>query len=122
MDNRKNDRRGYCLIEPPIYEEFNDMDKLIACLDLICKELPTILTDFPTSIRYTVLAVGNPFGPPYPAIGFYTDYPDDYNLISENYDFDQVVEDWLTFEKIQDLKYRTKNHSYKSWEELRRGL
>ena len=122
MDNRKNDRRGYCLIEPPIYEEFDDMDELVACLDLICKELPMVFTDFPTSIKYKVLAVGNPHGPPYPAIGFYTDYPDDYNLISENLDFDQVVEDWLTTEKIMDLKLRTKKHSYKSWEELRGQL
>lgn len=113
-------KRGYGIIEPDIYEELNNnLDLIVSCLDLICMELPKVLTDFPKTTKYTVLAVGNPYGSPYPAIGFYCDNPKDFDIIPDSYGFEEVVDNWLTKDKIEKIKLEMENHKTKSWEELK---
>nr|WP_321237192.1 hypothetical protein [uncultured Psychroserpens sp.] len=120
IDELNKSKRGYGLLEPPLYEPFdNDLDLLISYLELICKELPNVLTDFPKNTKYTVLAVGNPHGPPYPAIGFYCDNPKDFDILPDSYGFEEVVENWLTEDKIKRFKLEAENHKTKSWEELK---
>lgn len=116
----KQNQIGYGIIEPDIYEELNwNMDKIVSCLDLICMDLPDVLTDFPKSTKYIVLALGNPFGKPYPAIGFYSDNPKELDAVSDDYDFEEIIENWLTKDKIDDYKRKIANHKTISWNDLK---
>jgi hypothetical protein len=113
---------GYGLIEPNFDESFyeNNLDQLVAYLDIICKELPNILLELPKSTKYKVIAAGSPYCSCYPAIGFYCENPDDLNLVTDSYDFEEVVDNWLSKDKIEEIKLQSKSYKTKSWLDIKK--
>lgn len=60
--------RAYTLIEPPIYGELGwDLDRIVKCLEVLRLKMPQIIVE---NDEYDLIAVGNPHGKSYPAIGW----------------------------------------------------
>jgi hypothetical protein len=60
--------RGYTLIEPAIYVELGcDLDLIVKCLEVLRLKMPQIIVE---NDEYDLIAVGNPHGKSYPAIGW----------------------------------------------------
>jgi len=112
--------RGYGIIEPPIYEDLNwNMDSIVSCLEIIRIKLPELFPQFPKSIKYEIIPLGNPFGESYPVIGFYSDNPKDLEKVPEFLDLDEEVEMWLNKIGIETIKKESENIKTVSWELLK---
>ena len=120
MNTKNKKRRGYTIIEPPYNKIMEkNYDLWVAYLQVVCNHLPYLFIDFPKSIKYEVLPLGNPYEDSHPAIGFYTDEPKDLERISESLDVDHQVENWIS-EDILDLFFEeSKQLKSISWEELK---
>src|SRR5690606_25090668 len=111
--------RGYGIIEPAIYEELNwNMDSIVSCLEIIRIKLPELFSEFPKSIKYELIPLGNPFGEPYPVIGLYSDNPKDLKKIPEFLDLDEQVQIWLNKIGIETIKNDAKKIKTVDWETL----
>ncbi|MEY8847219.1 hypothetical protein AB9K26_00230 [Psychroserpens sp. XS_ASV72] len=120
MNNKNKERRGYTIIEPPNNKMLHlNCDLWVAYLQVVCNNLPNLFKDFPESIKYEVLLLGNPYGAPYPAIGFYTDKPEDLEQIPNSLDFDEEVENWISEDKFNLFIEESKQLNSISWEELK---
>ena len=120
MSTEEKKPRGYGIIEPAIYEELNwDMDFIILCLEIIRTKLPDLFSEFPQSVKYELISLGNPFGEPYPVIGLYSDNSKDFEKIPEFLDLDERVEIWLNEIGIETIKKEAKKIKTISWETLK---
>ncbi|TDQ25725.1 hypothetical protein [Tenacibaculum caenipelagi] len=112
--------RGYKIIEPAIYEELNwNMDSIVSCLEIIRTKLPELFTEFPKSIKYEIIPLGNPFGEPYPVIGLYSDNLEDLKKIPDFLDLDEEVEIWLNKIGIETIRKESEKIKVMSWETLK---
>ncbi|WP_124981261.1 hypothetical protein [Nonlabens xiamenensis] len=120
MNTKEKKPRGYGIIEPAIYEELNwNMDYIVSCLEIIRIKLPELFTEFPKSIKYELIPLGNPFGEPYPVIGLYSDNPKDLEKIPEFLDLDERIEIWLSEIGIESIKKEAEKIKTISWEALK---
>ncbi|MDC8003875.1 hypothetical protein POV27_07415 [Aureisphaera galaxeae] len=120
MREEEKDKRGFAIIEPPIYEKLDwNMDVIISVLEVIRIRLPELFTEFPESIEYEIIPLGNPFGDPYPVIGLYSDNPKDLESIPDFLDMDERVQNWLKGIEIETLKKESENVKTVSWEVLK---
>jgi hypothetical protein len=111
--------RGYSIIEPSIYEALDEnMDQIIACLEVIRMKLPEIFSEFPESITYEIIPLKNPFGGPYPVIGFYSDNPKDLELVPEDLDWDEHVDIWINTVGIDFIKQESQKIQCIDWKTL----
>jgi hypothetical protein len=70
------ERRGYHIIEPPIYNDLDwDMDLIVACLDVLRSKLPGRFVQFPPGSQFYLIALTKFLDQSYPVIGVY--HPDD---------------------------------------------
>ncbi|WP_394751100.1 hypothetical protein [Spongiimicrobium salis] len=120
MSTEEKKPRGYGIIEPPIYDELNwNMDSIVSCLEIIRTKLPELFTEFPESIKYELIALGNPFGEPYPVIGFYSDNPKDLREIPEFLDLYEEIEVWLNKIGMNTIKKESEKIKTINWEMLK---
>jgi len=112
--------RGYGIIEPSIYEELNwNMDCIVSCLEIIRTKLPELFSEFPKSVKYELIPLGNPFGEPYPVIGLYSDNPKDLEQIPKTLNLDERIEIWLNEIGIETIKKEAGKSKITSWETLK---
>ena len=120
MTSKKENKRGYGIIEPPIYEKLDwNMESIISCLEFIRIQLPKVFVDFPKSIQYEIIPLGNPFGEPYPVIGFYSDIPEDLKHMPDFIDLYDDIEKWLEQVGIETIKKEAENINIESWETIK---
>ena len=120
MSKEEKKPRGYGIIEPAIYEELNwNMDFIVSCLEVIRTQLPELFSEFPKSVKYELIPLGNPFGEPYPVIGLYSDNPKDLEKIPEFLDLDEQVDIWLNKVGIETLKKDAEKINTVNWETLK---
>ena len=120
LSTEEKKTRGYGIIEPAIYEELNwNMDSIVSCLEIIRTKLPELFTEFPKSIKYEIIPLGNPFGEPYPVIGLYSDNPEDLKKIPDFFDLDEEIEIWLNKIGIETIRKESEKIKVMSWETLK---
>lgn len=111
--------RGYTLLEPPIHGPLHwEMDTIVGCLEIIRRKLPEEFKQLPESLEYDLLAVENPFGPPYPAIGIHTSTVEDLKKIPDASDLHMMVEKWVERMGLDQLKAQASQLEILTWAEL----
>jgi hypothetical protein len=111
--------RGYCLIEPDIYEKLNwDIDLIVKCLEVIRMHMPQIIPEVTTATEYDLIAISNPHGPPYPAIGIYCHKKADWDNLPDWQEVNNLADRWVEQISINRLVEEAEAVNYINWEEL----
>ncbi len=112
---------GFMLLEPPVYNLFTeDMDALVAYLEAIRGELPSIFTDLPDSVDYYLLYVDSPHGSTYPAIGLQISNEEDVDLVPCFLKLQDLMDSWLLDYGIHSLMEKAKQVDAPTWKELKK--
>ncbi|MVM37251.1 hypothetical protein GO730_05750 [Spirosoma sp. HMF3257] len=111
--------RGYTLIEPEIHEKLAwNLDLIVKCLEIIRLELGSILDINSSGIEYDLIAVGNPFGGPYPGIGIHCVSEAESTKIPEWDEIGRRVELWIENLGLDNLVKAGEKIDYIDWETL----
>jgi hypothetical protein len=112
--------RGYTLIEPDIHRKLNwDLDLIVKCLEVIRLQMPQILSQGAAGVEYDLIAVGNPHGPPYPAIGVHCPKESDLSTIPDWPQIDDITNQWVEKMGLDTLKKKAVDIDYIDWDRLK---
>lgn len=96
------------------------MDLIISCLDVFRANLPMWIKGYPESAECDLISMGNPFGPPYPAIGIHCKKVQDFALLPGFIELYDVLEAKMTDEKIKEVIDESKKVESITREELKK--
>ena len=107
------------MVEPDIYRKLNwDLDLIVTCLEVIRIQMPQILFQVAADIEYDLISVGNPHGPPYPAIGAYCPKESDWVTLPDWPQIDEVINQWVEKTGIDRLREKAADVDYIDWNQL----
>jgi hypothetical protein len=111
--------RAYTLIEPDIGEKLNwDLDLIVKCLEVIRIKMPQILPQAATGTEYDLIAVGNPQGSPYPAIGVYCPEESDWVTLPDWPQINDITNQWIQKLDFDRLREKAVDAHYIDWNKL----
>ena len=112
--------RGYTIIESDIYSKLDwNLDLIVKCLEVIRVQMPHIVSAGAVGIEFDLIAVGNPQGPPYPAIGMHCPVETDLNTVLDLPQIDDKVNQWVRQTGLNELVEKASAIQYIDWERLR---
>lgn len=112
--------RGYTLIEPDIYLRLDwDRDLIIKCLEVIRIQMSQIISQKTALIEYDLIAVSNPHGLPYPAIGMHCPTETDWNTLPDISQIEYLTNQWIEQISLDTLIEKASSIDYIDWEWLR---
>ena len=113
--------RGYILIEPNVYSRIGwDPDLIVKCLEVIRLQMHQIIPAGVLGIEYDLIAVSNPHGLPYPAIGMHCPKDSDWNTVPDWPEVDEIVNQWVQGLDFDALAEKASGIKYIDWEQLTR--
>ncbi len=113
--------RGYTLIEPDIHAKLNwDVDLVVKVMEVIRIQMPQILSEGAAGVAYDLIAVGNPHGPPYPAIGVHCPNESDWDTLPDWPRIDAITSQWVEQTGLETLIEKAVNIDYIDWDRLMR--
>jgi hypothetical protein len=104
--------RAYTLIEPPIYGELGwDLDRIVKCLEVLRLKMPQIIVE---NDEYDLIAVGNPHGKSYPAIGWFSVSEQELDF----FEVEEIVELFVQNIGVENLIKESQIIDYIDWSYL----
>ncbi len=82
--------------------------------------MPQILSEGAAGVAYDLIAVGNPHGPPYPAIGVHCPNESDWHTLPDWPRIDAITSQWVEQTGLETLIEKAVNIDYIDWDRLRR--
>lgn len=112
-------KRGYTIIEPPIYNLLNwDMDLIVACMEVLRYKIPHEFKKLPTLLEYDLIALRSPHGPLYPVIGIHAPKEADLKRLPDYFELHESIEKWIQKMDLNILKYEANQQKVLTWAEL----
>ena len=109
------------MIEPNIDRRLNwNLDLIVKCLEVIRIQMPQIFSEGAAGVEYDLIAVGNPHGPPYPAIGVHCPKESDWNTLPDWPQIDEITNQSIEQTGLEILIEKTVDIDYINWDQLTR--